>query len=567
MIRHIRWQIVLVVLGVILSGVLLSYQAVGLEEIFIPASGGTLVEALVGGPQNLNPLYAPTNPVDRDISALIFEGLTRYDETGRLVGDLATGWNISLDGLTYTFWLRQDVRWQDGIPFAADDVLYTVGIMQDPGYTGPADLAALWRTVEVVKLNTYTVVFTLAEPYAPFLDYTTIGILPIHLLQNVSAGQLARNDFNQNPVGTGRFQLAGAWDDEHLLLAANPLYRDRRPKLAGIEFRFFPSHGAALAALEAGQVHSVSNIQWQDIPHAQSLPDLNLFTSSLPRHTAILLNLRNDALPFFLDKTVRQALLTGLDRPALIAQVLNGQGTVADSPLYPGSWAYFGDIQTYPFDPDRAAELLDSAGWLLPEVTGEETMLEENDAFQQGVRAKEDQELSFRLLAIAGSLQQDLAQQAALQWARIGVRATVIPVEPADLPRMLQEHDFDAAIVDVDMRGDPDLYALWSESAIEEGQNYGGWQNRPASETLEQARTLSNPGQRTILYYRFQQLFADELPALLLYYHTYSYGVSSQVQQVSMGPLTDPSDRFATVADWFLAWREVIIRKTKPNQP
>ena len=191
MIRHIRWQIVLVILGVILAGVLLSYQAVGLEEIFVPASGGTLVEAMAGRPLDLNPLFASNNPVDRDISALIFEGLSRYDETGQLVPNLATGWNVSLDGLVYTFWIRQDVRWQDGISFTADDVLYTVGILQDPGYTGPPDLAELWRTVEVTKVNRFTVTFSLQEPFAPFLDYTTIGILPIHVLQGVSASQLA----------------------------------------------------------------------------------------------------------------------------------------------------------------------------------------------------------------------------------------------------------------------------------------------------------------------------------------------------------------------------------------
>ena len=294
---------------------------------------------------------------------------------------------------------------------------------------------------------------------------------------------------------------------------------------------------------------------------------MNLFTSNLPRYTAILLNLKNDALPFFQDKTTRQALLYGLDRPELIAEDLNGQGTVADSPIYPGSWAYYGDVATYPYDPERAAELLDAAGWVLPELSGEEEMLQENESFRQGVRSREEQELAFTLLAVSDSLQQGMAQRVARQWAELGVRATVIPVEPADLPSVLQTGDFDAVMVDVDMHGDPDLYPLWSESAIQEGQNYGGWRSREASELLEQARMLSNSGQRTTLYYRFQQIFAEEMPAILLYYHTYSYGVSNQVQQVSMGPLTDPSDRFATVDDWFLVWREVIIRKTKPNQP
>jgi peptide/nickel transport system substrate-binding protein len=567
MVRHIRWQILLVVMGTILAGVLLSYQAVGIELELVPASGGTLVEALVGQPQYLNPLLSQNNPVDRDICALVFEGLTRYDEHGQLVPALASGWNISGDGLVYTFWLRQDVRWQDGIGFSADDVLFTIQLLQDPGYTGPADLGVLWNSVEVERLNRWTVTMTLQEPFAPFLDYTTIGMLPVHLLDGVTAAELPDQPFNGSPIGTGPFRVEESdWESGRLLLSANGLYREGKiPKLSGVEFQFFSDYGSALTAYEGGQVNSVGKVIAADMPRARALGNINLYTSSLPRETMILLNLQSEELSFFQDKRVRQALLMGLDRPTLIADILSGQGMVAHSPIFPGSWAYFGEVMQYEHDPERAAQRLDGAGWLLPEENDSQAHLVESEMLAGGVRTREERELSFSLLAAANTTHELLANEIAHQWGEMGIRVTVDPVEPGRISERLEAGDFQAALIDVDMRGDPDLYSLWSESAVQEGQNYGGWRHREASELLEQARQLTNVGQRTTRYYHFQQIFAEEVPALLLYFQTYTYGISDQVQQVSIGPLTTPSDRFASISDWFLVWREVVIRKSSPR--
>jgi peptide/nickel transport system substrate-binding protein len=382
----------------------------------------------------------------------------------------------------------------------------------------------------------------------------------------VTGARLTNLAFNRQPVGIGRFKVAGSnWDDGRLLLTVNPLYWDKeRPRLQEIEFRFYSDYESVLSAYEAGEIYSIGNIQRLDIVRAESFEDVNLFTSSLPRYTAILLNLQDDALPFFQDRIVRKALLYGLNRPALIADVLAGQGTVAHSPIAPGSWAYFGDVQHYDYDGELAAEMLDGAGWLLPEQDEVGTGLVESEALREGVRRREDHELSFDLLAIGGSTHETLARAIAAYWAKLGIRATVKTVPADELFQALEEGDFAAALVDIDLQGDPDLYAFWSESAIREGQNYAGWRHRQASELLEQARQLTSVDQRTILYYHFQQLFAEEMPALPLYYHTYTYGISSDVQNVSMGPLTEPSDRFATVSDWFLVWREVIIRRTNP---
>jgi peptide/nickel transport system substrate-binding protein len=201
----------------------------------------------------------------------------------------------------------------------------------------------------------------------------------------------------------------------------------------------------------------------------------------------------------------------------------------------------------------------------LPEQDESRASLVESEELQSGVRFQGEQELSFTLTAAKGTTHHLLANEIARQWAKLGVRATVLPVEPGQISQLLEKGEFAAILMDLNMRGDPDLYPLWSESAVMEGQNYGGWRNRQASELLEQARQLTSVGLRTTRYYHFQQIFADQVPALLLYYHTYTYGIADQVQQVTIGPLTTPSDRFATISDWFLVWREVVIRKSSPQ--
>jgi len=201
--RRIRWQILLIVLGVVLVGILLTYLAINYTTVLRPGRGGTYVEGIVGFSQYLNPLLSGYNEVDRDICALMFSGLTRLNERGEVEADLARGWEVTLDGLTYTFHLRSNAYWHDGTPVTSDDVVFTMGLLQDPDFPGPPDLGSqIWQTVTVEQVDRRTVRFTLSSPYALFLDYTTVGILPAHLLRGVQAADLPAVQFNLNLSGS-----------------------------------------------------------------------------------------------------------------------------------------------------------------------------------------------------------------------------------------------------------------------------------------------------------------------------------------------------------------------------
>jgi len=555
--KYLRWQVVITLLGIVLLGSLLAYLTFTFATVIVPGAGGTYVEGLAGSPQYINPILCQYNQVDRDLCSLIFNGLTRLNERGEVIPDLAERWEISDDCLVYTFWLRRDVLWHDEVPFSADDVVFTVHAMQYPGYRGAPYLAELWRSVEVVKVNSHTVKFTLEEPFAPFLDYTTIGILPVHLLAEVPAESLPNDPFNLHPIGTGLFQVEEV-TAEHALLQANPLFYGPQPYLNKIEFRFYPDYASVLGAYERGEVQGISRVLPQDLPQVEANSRLQLFSAQLTGYTLIFLNLQDPELPFFQEKLVRQALLYAIDRQELVNSVLQGQGLAAHSPILPETWAYANGVAEYEHSRERAGDLLNEAGWLTPthsSMMADDTIREGNGS----VREKAGVKLAFTLLTDDDPLHVELAEEIARQWEAIGVKAMPQAIGSGLVREFLHPREFEALLIDLDLRGDPDPYPLWHSTQVEgEGQNYTGFVSYEADKLLEEARCTTDSGRRAELYRRFQEIFADEVPSLLLYYPIYTYAVDEKVKGVQLGPMGDPSDRFRNVTEWYIVTKRII---------
>lgn len=559
MTRYIRWQILLVLLGVVLVGIFLTFLTLNYTTVLRPGRGGTYVEGVAGFPHHLNPLLG-YNEVDRDLCALMFNGLTRLNARGEVEADLARSWEVTLDGLMYTFHLRPNVYWHDGTPLTADDVIFTVHLLQDPAFPGPPELGAdLWRVVTVEKVDRYTVNFILPGPhaYAPFLDYTTFGILPAHLLNGTRAADLPNAEFNLSPVGSGPFRLAeiniANETITSLVLEHFPRYYGAQPYLDRIQFRFYPSSQVVLDAYEAGEVEGVNRIPVADLPRARSLTTLNLYSAPLAESGIVFLNLARADLPFFQEQEVRQALLYALDRQQIIDRALDGQALVAHSPLLPGTWAYKDDVQRYEYDSVKAGELLGDAGWVLERSTG--------------IRRKGDRPLAFTLLTSSEPQRIAVAQALAEQWAAVGITVTVATASPTEMYEALENRNFEAILVHLSLPGDPDPYPFWHETQVEGGQNYAGFKHRRISEILEQARIIINREQRLQLYYEFQDLFAQEVPALPLYVPVYTYGVDERIHNVQIGPLVYPGDRFLTISNWWIVPRRVLVSASEAGQP
>ncbi|RME78477.1 MAG: hypothetical protein D6784_02335 [Chloroflexi bacterium] len=270
-----------------------------------------------------------------------------------------------------------------------------------------------------------------------------------------------------------------------------------------------------------------------------------MYTARLSGYVIIYLNLQApDDLPFFQETAIRQALMMGLDRQAIIDEALNGQGVVARGPIHPWSWAYNPDVSLPGYNPDQAARLLDEAGW--------------RDTNGDGIRDRDGQPLAFTLLSSDAPERVAVAEAVSRQWASIGVEARV-EATAAGLADRLNRRDFQAALAEVLLAGDPDPYPFWHLSQAKEGQNFAGWTNDEASLLLEEARRVTNRGKRNDAYFEFQRIFAEEIPSIILYYPVYTFGVSREVHGVQVAPMTTPGDRFRSLPNWYMLTRRVIF--------
>jgi peptide/nickel transport system substrate-binding protein len=584
-VRHIRWQVALIFVGVVLLSGLMVYLAEAYSIEREPAPGGTYVEGMVGSPQYINPLLCQYSDVDRDLCVLVFSGLLRFDERGELQPDLADSWDVSSDGLVYTFRLRPNARWHDNRPVTAEDVIYTIKLLQDPNFPGQQDVAALWRTVKAEEVNSLTVQLTLQEPYTPFLQYVTtgnFGVLPKHVLGDVKAADLPALPFNRKPIGSGPFQLeqlgnAETGQPQHALLTAFSGYYGRQPYIAKIDFKFYPDFPSMLAAYRAGEIQGLNKVPADQLTSVRDTPSMNLYTGPMAGYTMIFLNQGDPTLPFFQDQNVRQALLLSLDRRQIVEEVLHGQGIIADSPMIPGTWAYAADLPPVIPNRDRARQLLNEAGWRYPVAQQPTTARTEDVVIPvtpavgptgEPIRVKDGVPISFTLYTNNNSLQVALANAVAKQWQDIGVQASVVPVQTGLRSNYLEPRSYEAALIDVQLPSDPDPYPFWHETQADPpGQNYSQFRDRDVSEVLEQARRTNDQAQRFNLYHKFQELFREKTPGILLYYPVYNYAISEKVRDVQIGPIAVPSDRFRTLPDWYVITRRVIQNKAAVVTP
>ena len=553
--KKLRWQILVVIVTLVLVGILLlSQQPVSQITTILtqPTSGGVYTEALIGSMSRLNPILDRNNAADRDVNRLLFSGLIRFDSRGMPLPDLAEAWGTSQDGTIYNFSIRPNAIWHDGQPVTSDDVIFTIELIKNNISFYPADVKALWDEVEIRRLDEKTMQFRLPEPFVPFLDYLTFGILPQHLLGSIPADQIANAEFNLSPIGSGPYQF------DHLLVEDGQItgvvltvfqkYHGQEPYIPQMVFRYYPSAAAALDAYQQGEVMGISQITSDILDSALIEENLSLYTSRRPEMSLIFFNLDNGEKPFFQEYPVREALLTGLNRQRMINDLLRGQAIPADGPILPGSWAYYNGVEHIAYDTDAALSILKREGYVIPAEGGE-------------VRAKDGQFLAFTLLHPNDTLHTALAEYVKRDWAKLGVQVSLVSLPYEQLiHENLANRQYEAALVDLNLSytPDPDPYPFWHQAEAKGGQNYAQWDNRAASEYLERARVTADINERARLYRNFQVIFADELPALPLYFPTYTFAVDAQVNGVQAASLYDTSDRFSSVSAWHLLTRRAI---------
>jgi peptide/nickel transport system substrate-binding protein len=559
--KRLRWQILVVAVTLVIVALLLVSQQGGTTVITIPqaAPGGVYTEGLIGSMGRLNPMLDWNNPADRDINRLIFSGLIKFDSHGLPQPDLADSWAASADGTIYNFSIRPNARWHDGEPVTSDDVIFTIELIKSSGSLFPQDIKDLWSQVEVKKLDDKTLQIRLPEPFAPFLDYTTFGVLPKHLLENITADQLAADGFNLQPVGSGPYKFdrlsTSGGQITGVVLTANEDYYLQRPFIDQVVFRFYPTSAAAFDAYQQGEVLGVSQLTEDVLAQALEEPTLSVHTSRLPQMALVFLNTNTPSAPFLQNANVRKALLLATNRNVIVSKILKGQAIIADGPILPGSWAYYNEIERFAYDPDAAATLLKDEGYVIPAGGGE-------------IRAKDGESLTLTLVHPDDAVHTQIAQSIQADWLLVGVQVNLQAVAYQSMVNdFLSPRSYQAALADLNFARtpDPDPYLFWHQAEATGGQNYSQWDNRTASEFLETARTAADFSERGRLYRNFQVIFTKDMPSLPLYYPVYSYGVGEQVQGVQMAPLYDISDRLALIPEWYLVTRRALEETPQPD--
>ena len=548
LIKKLRWQILIIVLALVIIAVVLWGQQAEpvLVEAPEPTGGGVYSEGIVGSLMRLNPLLAVFNPPDQDPSSLLFSGLIQFDTKGLPQPDLSNAWGISRNGDVYNFSLRPDAFWHDGEPVTSDDIVFTVNLLKNPDFPVQEDTAKFWKEIEVEALDERTIQFRLPEAFAPFLDYLDFGILPSHLLQGLTSQEIVDDPFNLQPVGSGPFQF------ERLILSdsqitgvtlkKNPNYYGDQVFFDQVEFRYYLNSEAAWESYSAGEIQGIGEITPEILEGALADPGLNVYTSRLPKMTLVLLNLDNSGTEFFQEVEMRKALLHGINRQYLVDHIYQGQAIIADGPIFPKTWAYYEGLSRYEFDPELAIDIIRDLGYTYPVEGGLTRTNQDGDRLEVNLIFPDD------------DYHAQIAQEIQGNWAALGFDVTLeaLPYEELIVDR-LDKRDYDAALVDLNLTSmpDPDPYPFWHQTQATGGQNYSMWNDRQASEYLEQARIIKDAVERGSLYRNFQVRFFDQLPALPLYYPVYTYGVSENVKGVRIGPIFEPSDRLETITDWY----------------
>lgn len=540
----------------------------------LPISGGTYHEGVTGYPKNINPLYDSNRDVDSDLTKLIYSSLYRYDSNGQLVGDLADNIETS-DNKTFIVTLKNNVKWHSGESLTADDVVFTFNLIINPDYNSP--LRKNFSSVSIEKISNSQVKFTLPSAYAAFPNLLTFGVMPQSVWENISADSAGLTDLNLEPIGSGPYKFESLSKNKQgelkeYRLVANDAYYGQKPYIKNIVFKFYPDSAELIAALNAGDVDGIGYLPLDQKHSILAQNSLNFHALDSFQENLIFFNTDNNKN--LGDLNIRRSLALAIDKKALVNDLFENFYKVIDGPLPANSFAYNDKITKYDFNNGAANTKLDGLGWTKliinadnvnsdsPEVKAAVSYASSTSENAQGIwRFKKDKKGNVTLLTVKLSYINDndsslVAQKIKGYWDAAGVHTVLDPVEASDVSNLISSRSFEALLFGQLLGGDPDIFAFWHSSQIDDrGMNISGYKNDKVDKLLENARSTSNKDSRIASYSEVQRIIADELPAIFLYEKNYIYVQSKKVKGFTSTAVVSSSDRFAGISNWFLKSR------------
>lgn len=538
----------------ILSGISLLYQVNREFLVEVPDYGGSFTEGIVGAPRFINPILALSD-ADRDVTTLVYSGLLKATPEGTLIPDLASDYVISDDGLIYTFTIRPNAVFQDGTPVTADDVEFTILKAQDPNLKSPR--RSNWDGVKVTKIDEHTISFTLKQAYSPFIQNTTLGILPKHLWKNVDVESFPFSTLNSKPIGSGPYTVSSVQTNsaglpETYTLTAFKKYMLGRPYISTITLHFYSNEKEALKGYNNGDVDALGSISPEYVKTI-TRKDGSLNTTILPRVFGVFFNQNQNKV--FTYKEVRQALDMSLNKKEIVDSVLFGYGQEITGPL-PASKT------TLPTDTTRAEGAIESA----------RALLEKNGwkLNSSGIYEKKDKNETIPLsFSISTSDAPELKASALLMqqtWQKLGAVVEVKIFEIGDLNQnIIRPRKYDALFFGTIIGRDLDLYPFWHSSQRNDpGLNIALYTNSQADKLLETFRKTTDEGKKADLLESIEKEITADTPALFIYSPYFIYEVPSDIKNVTLHQLTTSADRFIDIEHWYIetnnVWK-IFIKK------
>jgi len=521
-----------------------------------PALGGSYSEGLQGQPLYLNPIVSHSNPVDSDLSLLIFSSLFRYNSDGKLEQDLVDSWERSENGLAYTVHLKKNVRWQDGQPLTAEDVFFTLNLIRNPAFG--STLRGNWEGINVEKVDDFALRFTLRKAYTPFLHNLTFGVLPKHLWGDITSDKFLLTDLNRKPIGSGMytFNRLDKNQDGHIIsitLRANNNYYGQKPHLKELIFRFYSSPSEILAAYERGEIKGISHIEAGQARDVAKKGDIDIYNIPTTRIYGIFFNQKKSAIAA--EKNVREAISYATDKDELVREALQEKGVVVNTPLTPNMLGFQDKFNRYEYNVEKAKSMLHEADWTMPSDKERKKIKDEPKG--EGRALYNTKLKKFLILNLTVPDYPELVKTADLlkkQWEKIGLELNLDIVDTSEtLQNKISDRNYETLLFGEVLQADPDPTPFWHSSSKQApGLNLSLFENQDVDKLLDDARQEVNEEKRADLYQKFQETVMGETPAIFLFSPYYLYGVSNDYQGVGTEVLYNPSNRLDDINNRYL---------------
>jgi peptide/nickel transport system substrate-binding protein len=529
----------------------------------VPVKGGSIVEGIIGMPTLVNPVLAVSD-ADKDLVSLIYSGLVRRQADGSFIPDLAESYTISTDGLNYTFIIKDNAKFHDGVKLTADDVIYTIDKIKDITVKSPRRVG--WDGITAEKVDDKTVIFKLKQPYISFLDNMTIGILPLHIWKNVNSASFNLSPFNIKAVGSGPYKIksvsknSDGIPDEYSLRNFSE-FTLGVPNIKNITIKSFSNEKDLIQAIVDGSIHQAGGISPKNAEIIKEDSVIN--TASTPRIFGLFYNSSKNKI--FADSNVVSAFNYALNRQEIVDQVLYGYGTVVNSPI--PETILKNDNKTMITGEDALAKanlLLDKNGWVIGAdgirakggiTTVTKTKIVNKKTVTEKVKVNNGPMVRLEFSLTTGDTQElRLATEIIkTQLEKIGAMVDIQKVyEMGPLNQVIRNRDYEALFFGQIINHESDLYSFWhSSQAKDPGLNISMYSNVTVDKLLNDAQKTINVEDRNTKYKSFVDEFYKDLPALLIYSPKYLYATSSELNNINLNTLINPSDRFASVYTWY----------------